>query len=424
MESDRYVGILGLVVILGICWALSTNRRQIDWRLVFTGMGLQFVLAVLMLKTQAGRAAFDYLNEAFLKLMQCCDAGARFAFGAAADNFAAKVITSMIVVSALMTILYHLGIMQRVVQVMAWVMQRTLRTGGGETLAAAANVFLGQTEAPLLIKPYLARLSNSEILAVMIGGLANISGGVLAVYVSLLSPRFPDIAGHLMAASLMSAPASLVIAKMLMPQQRDVPDELASLRLESEQVDANLIDAAARGALEGGQQGLTVLFVVLAFIPIVAVLNGLWGWGCSGVSHISGWDLSYVDSFQKMLGYVFTPFAWLMGVPSQDCLVAGSLLGEKTVFNEFVAYTHFADYLEGKQVLAGVSMHVLHPRTTLVLAYALCGFANFGSIGILVGGIGAMAPSRHADLARLGLRALIGGTLATFMTATIAALLR
>lgn len=449
----RLIGILGLVTLLLICYVISTDRKRIDWRLVFSGLVLQFVFALIILKTNIGREFFSVMNDAVVKFLDFSQEGSSFVFGnlnstnipvgipiagqdprfaefgesaqywaRSGSYFAFGVLPTVIFFSLIMTVLYHLGIMQWVVWGMAWIMQKTLRTRGAETLSAAANIFLGQTEAPLVIKPYLNTMSKSELLAIMVGGMANVAGGVLAAYVGMLSNRFPDIAGHLMAGSVMSAPASLLLAKMLMPEQKEA-EELEKITMSSEKIDVNVFDAAARGVSEGVQLALNIAGMLIGFIAMVALVNYLWSQGCHAVTWLSGLDLSAIDSFQELLGYLFFPFAWLMGVPTQDCLVAGALLGEKTVLNEFIAYGHMADYLNGHGILAGVAAHELHERTKIVLAYALCGFANISSIGILLGGMGSMAPQRRGDLAQLGIRALIGGTFATFMTATIAGIL-
>ena len=337
-------------------------------------------------------------------------------------TFAFSVLPSVVFFSALMAVGYHIGFMERVVYYMAKVMKVTLGTSGAESLSAAANIFVGQTEAPLLVRPYLEKMTKSELLAIMVGGMANIAGGVMAAYVSMLSGAFPGIAGHLMAASIMSAPASLVLAKMLLPETEE-PETSGSMNMSAEKVDANVIDAATRGANEGLTLALNIGAMLIAGIGLVAMGNAIWGWLCHGITAVTSIDLSRVDTFQELLGYGFAPFAWLMGISSEDCVVAGKLLGEKTILNEFIAYVHMGDYLNGKPLMDGVPVHELSERTKIILSYALCGFANIGSIGILVGGTGALVPSRRADVAKLGVFALIGGTFSTFMTATIAGII-
>jgi CNT family concentrative nucleoside transporter len=441
---NRLVGVLGLVAILVACYVLSRDRRNINWRLVVAGLLMQFVLAMVVLKTVPGRVFFDVMNDAFNSVMNFSQQGASFLFGGLAEQrvniegdggegaarmwvrlgatFAFSVLPTVVFFSSLMAILYHAGIMHRVVWCMAFLMKRTLGTSGAESLSAAANIFVGQTEAPLLVRPYLEKMTKSEILAVMVGGMANIAGGVLAAYVSMLSNRLPDIAGHLMAGSIMSAPASLVLAKMLWPED-EVPETSGNVDAAMVRVDTNLVDAATRGATEGLTLALNIGAMLIAAIGLIAMGNALWGYLCSWVSMLTGANLTHVDSLQELLGYAFAPCAWLMGIPSQDCLVAGKLLGEKTILNEFVAYAHMADYLNGNPLMDGVPVQPLDERTKLILSYALCGFANVGSIGILVGGMSALVPSRRPDYARLGVLALVGGTLSTFMTATIAGLL-
>ncbi len=452
-HMDRFTGVLGIVVLLFTCWRLSTERRRIDWRLVISGLLLQLVFALIILKTSTGKEFFAVMNDAVVKFLDFSQEGSSFVFGNLSQTnipigvpqpgqnpkfaelsqaselwarggsyFAFGVLPTVIFFSLIMSVLYHLGIMQWIVWLMAWVMQKTLRTRGAETLSAAANIFLGQTEAPLMIKPYLPTMSNSELLAIMVGGMANVAGGVLAAYVGMLSPRFPDIAGHLMAASVMSAPASLLIAKMLMPLEQAHAD-LDEIKITSEKIDVNVLDAATRGVSEGVQLVLNIAGMLIGFIALVALVNYLWGLTCGTLTWLTHIDLTRVDSFQEILGFLFSPIAWLIGVPPQDCLEAGALLGEKTILNEFIAYGHMADYLNGRPLLAGIPVHELHDKTKVVLAYALCGFANISSIGILLGGMGSMAPNRRGDLAKLGIRALIGGTIATFMTASIAGVL-
>ena len=337
-------------------------------------------------------------------------------------SFAFAVLPSVIFFSCLMAILYHVGLMHRIVYWMALLMKKTLKTSGAESLSAAANIFVGQTEAPLLIRPYLEKMTRSEILAVMIGGMANIAGGVLAAYVSMLSDTFPDIAGHLIAGSIMSAPASLVLAKILLPEE-EAPETAGNVDAHFVRIDANVIDAATRGASEGLTLALNIAAQLLCAIALVALGNSMWGWLCHWAASMTGYSLNHIDTFQELLGYVFAPVAWLLGIPSQDCMVAGKLLGEKTILNEFVAYAHMGDYLHGKPLMDGVPVQELTERTKIILSYALCGFANIGSIGVLVGGMGALMPNRRGDIARLGLLALVGGTCSTFMTAIIAGLI-
>jgi concentrative nucleoside transporter, CNT family len=444
---QRLIGLLGMAVLLSFAWLLSVNRVAIPWRLVGWGMGLQFIFAVLILKTPAGEAFFTWINSVIVALLGFTEAGARFLFGNLVVNnvpvgtgqpgmgpvepvagtvattgafFAFNVLPTIVFFSSLMTMLYHFGVMQAVVKGFAWIMMRTMRTSGAETLNAAGNIFLGQTEAPLLIKPYVARMTMSELMAVMTGGFATVAGGVMAAYVGLLIFFFPDIAGHLMAASVMSAPAALVFAKMMWPETEE-PATRGSLKVEVEKVDANVIDAAARGAGEGLHLALNVGAMLLAFIALIALLNALLGWlgdvtFAAALFQNIGWlDAGERLSLEAILGWVLAPLAWVMGVPWADAPQIGTLLGIKTVVNEFVGYLQLNALLSGGAELS--------PRSVVIATYALCGFANFSSIAIQIGGIGGIAPSRRSDLARLGLRAMIAGTLAAFMTATIAGIL-
>ena len=415
--------ILGLGILLGLAWAMSTDRKRIPWRVVGWGLGLQLVFAVLVLKTPPGRWVFSQLNDLVMTLLGYTDTGSRFIFGSLLDTalpvvtageptgtaqlgfiFAFQVLPTIIFFSALMAVLYHVGVMQFLVRRVAWVMFHTMKTSGAESLSAAGNIFVGQTEAPLLIKPFVDKMTLSELNAVMTGGFATVAGGVMAAYVGMLSGVFPDIAGHLMAASVMSAPAALVVAKIMLPET-EVPATSGTLSLEVEKVDVNVMDAAARGASEGMTLALNVAAMLLAFLALVAMLNGFVGWagGLVGVESLT---------LESILGVLFWPLAWAMGVPAAECGDIGRLLGMKTILNEFVAYLQLAE----------VAPQLSH-RSGVVATYALCGFANLGSIGIQLGGIGGIAPERRGDLARVAFRAMIAGTLAAFLTANIAGML-
>ena len=438
---QRLVSVLGLVAMLGLAWLLSVNRKVIQWRVVLWGLGLQLLFALFILKTPLGAWLFTKLNDVVLALLGFTNDGASFLFGNLVNrtvpvsggaggavglvaetgaSFAFSVLPTIIFFSSLMTVLYHIGIMQLAVRAMAWVMMRTMRTSGAETLSAAGNIFVGQTEAPLLIKPFIERMTMSELMAVMTGGFATVAGGVMAAYVGMLVAYFPDIAGHLMAASVMSAPAALVVAKLMYPESGE-PVTRSSLRVDVESPDANVIDAAARGAGEGLNLAFNVGAMLLAFIALIALINALLGlvagavglegllqaWGALG----PGQGLT----LEVLLGWLLAPLAWLMGVEWGDAVQVGSLLGIKTVANEFVAYLRLADLLGGDTALS--------PRSIVIATYALAGFANFSSIAIQIGGIGGIAPSRRSDLSRIGLRAMIAGSLAAFLTATIAGIL-
>jgi concentrative nucleoside transporter, CNT family len=443
---QRLISVLGMVTLLLIAWLLSVNRAMISWRVVAWGLGLQIVFALLILKTPAGEAFFTWINNIIVSLLGFTEAGARFLFGNLVFNnvpvgtgapgnapiapgesvaatgafFAFNVLPTIVFFSSLMTMLYHLGIMQRVVKGVAWVMMRTMKTSGAETLSAAGNIFVGQTEAPLLIKPYVAGMTMSELMAVMTGGFATVAGGVMAAFVGMLIFWFPDIAGHLMAASVMSAPAALVFAKIMWPETEE-PVTRDVLKVDVEKIDANVIDAAARGASEGLHLAMNVGAMLLAFIALIALLNALLGWigdltGLAAFFQNIGWLATGQRlNLDAILGWLFAPLAWLMGVPWADAPAIGTLLGIKTAVNEFVAYLQLSALLAGDTPLS--------PRSVVIATYALCGFANFSSIAIQIGGIGGIAPSRRSDLARIGLRAMIAGSLAAFMTATIAGIL-
>ncbi len=434
---DRLRSLLGLLLIGVLAWALSTNRKKIPWRVVGWGLALQLGFAVFILKTPLGAGLFRWLNDVVVALLGFTVEGARFIFGDLVFNtvpvgvgepgmpiqettelvantgafFAFNVLPTIIFFSSLMSLLYHLGIMQILVKGVAWGMQRTMGTSGAETLSAAGNIFVGQTEAPLLVKPFIRKMTNSELMAVMTGGFATVAGGVLAAFVGMLVVYFPDIAGHLIAASVMSAPAALVIAKIMVPET-ETPETQTQLGVELEQRYVNSIEAASGGAAEGLQLALNVGAMLLAFIALIAMFNAGIGWAGSFVGLP---DLS----LEGILGWGLAPLAYLMGVSWADAPTVGSLMGLKTVVNEFVAYLQLSAILAGAE--GGVGG--LEPRSIIIATYALSGFANFSSIAIQIGGIGGIAPERRGDLSRLGLRAMIAGSLAAFMTATIAGML-
>jgi CNT family concentrative nucleoside transporter len=431
---DRLRSVLGLLLIGVIAWLLSVNRKAIPWRVVIWGLALQLGFALFILKTPMGAGLFAVLNTLVVALLGFTVEGARFIFGDLVFNtvpvgegepgmapmtqtpgmvaqtgafFAFNVLPTIIFFSSLMSLLYHVGVMQVLVKGVAWIMQRTMGTSGAETLSAAGNIFVGQTEAPLLVKPFVARMTQSELMAVMTGGFATVAGGVLAAFVGMLVAYFPDIAGHLIAASVMSAPAALVIAKIMVPEDGE-PETRGGLAVDPEKRYVNSIDAAAGGAGEGLHLALNVGAMLLAFIALIAMFNAGIGWAGG---FVGAPDLS----LQLLLGWILAPLAFMMGVPWADAVAVGSLMGLKTVLNEFVAY------LELSALLAGGAD--LSPRSVIIATYALSGFANFSSIAIQIGGIGGIAPSRRSDLSRLGLRAMIAGSLAAFMTATIAGML-
>lgn len=418
---QRFVSLGGLLTIVALAWLLSKHRDRVAWRLVGWGVGLQLIFGVIVMKTRAGRWFFSVLNDVVLALLGFTAKGTEFIFGDfASESFtiAINVLPTLIFFSALMTMLYHLGLMQRIVSGFAWLMRRTMKTSGSETLATAANTFVGQTEAPLMVAPFIKGMTQSELMALMTGGFATVAGGVLAAYVGLLESVVPNIAGHLIAASVMSAPAALVIAKVMWPETES-SETGGETTIEVDRPDVNLIDAAARGATEGMKLALNVGAMLIAFIALIALANALLGlpfhlyneWlGLEGAGAVEPWTL------QKILGWIFWPFALLIGVPVPECSFVGALLGEKLVLTEFIAYLHLHEALSDNLV-------TLSPRTVVIVSYALCGFANFGSIGIQLGGIGAIAPERRHDLARLGPRAMFAGMLGSLMTAAVAGML-
>lgn len=396
---ERLVSVLGLVVILLLAWLLSENRWRMNFRLIFSGLALQVLLAILLLWTAPGQIVFQAARTFIARMISFSDAGAQFVFGEGFREhfFAFSVLPTLIFVSSVSAVLFHLGIMQWIVRGMAWVMVRVMDTSGTESLAASAEVFVGMTESPLVVRPYLETMTRSELMAMMTAGMGTVAGGVMAAYVGMGVDG-----GHLMAASLMAAPASLVIAKIMVPETEPSLTK-GTVRVEVARQDVNVLDAACRGATEGLKLALNVGAVILAFVAIIFALN----WGLSFVS-VGGAPLS----LERMLGWAFSPLAWVMGVEWKDAQVVGMLLGKKTVLNEFLAYS---DLVQLKDQLS--------PRSLVIATYALCGFANFGSIAIQIGGVSTLVPSRRQDFARLGLRAMIGGALATFMTATVAGMM-
>ena len=411
----RLVSAIGLLAMIGVAVLLSSNRRRIDWKLVGIAVGLQLLFGVLILNTVPGQLLFEQLGKVVSALLLCVNAGSEFLFGVRVNpqdpkasymlirSVAFGVLPTIIFFSSLMAILYHYGVMQKLVSSLAWVMQRTLKTSGAESLAAATNVFVGHTEAPLVIRPYISNLTISELNAVMVGGFATISGGLLAVYAGLgIDP------GHLLTASVISAPAGLLIAKILQPETEQ-PETTGSIKVDIPRQGVNVIEAAAIGASDGLKLALNVGAMLIAFLALMHMMDAFIGW--------VGMQLGQNDwSLATALGYSFWPFAFLMGIPANECLAAGELLGLKTFMNEFVAFEQFGTWM--KEESPRLSL-----RSQAIMTYALSGFANFGAIGIQIGGIGGIAPDRRSDIARLGLRAMIGGAIACSMTACIAGIL-
>jgi CNT family concentrative nucleoside transporter len=414
---ERAISALGLVVFVAIAYVFSTNRKAIRWRPVVWGLALQLALGVVVLRTAAGYAVFKWIGDVTTTFLNFSDAGARFVFGEQflTFYFAFKVLPTIIFFSSVITVLYHFGILQRIVEAVAWVMMRTMGTSGAETLSTAANIFVGQTEAPLLIKPYINAMTLSELHAVMTGGFATIAGSVMAAYIAFGAP-----AEHLIAASVMSAPAALVVAKLLLPETEESATA-GTVKVEVERTTANAVEAASTGALDGMRLALNVAAMLIAFLAILALVNSILAWlgGYVGVPALS---------LELIFSYLFAPVAWLMGVPWQDCGGVGVLLGKRLAINEFIAYADLKPIIDARNALdAGLPVDsagpILSRRAIIITTYALCGFANFGSIGIQIGGIGGIAPERRGDLARLGIRAMFAGLIACFLTACVAGML-
>lgn len=439
---DYLRGIFGLLVLIGICFLLSSHRKSINWKLVLGGLLLQFILALAILKVNFIYQSFDWISDRFVELLGYADEGARFVFGAWPDNaqiqtnvenadgdfvkesftigymFAFKVLPTVVFFSAFSAMLYYLGILQKIIYAIAWVLTKFMNLSGAESLAAAANVFVGQTEAPLVIKPYLEKMSRSEIACVMVGGFATIAGGVFALFVTLIGP---DYAIHFLTASIISAPAAIVVAKLLIPETNKAAIN-RSVEVPKEKLGNNLLDAISIGTFDGVKLAVNVGAMLLVIIALVALLNGILG----GVGNVTGLNESIAAStngsftslsLEYMLGLLFAPLAWVIGVPWEDATLVGQLLGKKMAINEVVAYVDL------NSMLSPDSAVNLSKKSIIIATYALCGFANFSSIGIQIGGISAIAPSQRKNLTELGLKTMVGGTIAALMTATIAGML-
>ena len=400
---ENYIGILGIIVLLGIAFLLSNNKTLINKNIIFWGLVLQVSFAIIILKTSFGKALFFYFNILIVKLISFADAGSDFLFTSfiaevgydqALINFAFRALPVIIFFSSLIAATYHIGIIQIIIKNIAKVMEKTMKTSGAETLSISANIFVGQTEAPILIRPYISKMTNSELMTVMVGGFSTVAGSVMALYVTWLN-NIPEIAGHLLAASVMSAPAALMVAKIIYPETKSYQTMHSnSIKLKSK--DNNLVDAIGRGATEGLKLAANVAAMLIAFISLVAMINFILG--------LLG------TSMQEMLGLFFRPLAWTMGIPWADAKIVGTLMGEKIVLTELIAFRDLSDY---------VSNNTISKRSIIISSYALCGFANFGSIGIQLGGIGSMAPKRKKDLSKLVFKAMLGGAIASWLTASI-----
>ena len=404
---EQFTGVIGVIVLLGIAYLLSNDRKMIDTNIIIWGLGLQISFAFIILKTPLGENIFIYLNNIIVKLISFADAGSDFLFTSfipevgyhvALINFAFRALPVIIFFSSLIAVTYYFGIIQFIIKKIAFIMEKTMKTSGAETLSVSANIFVGQTEAPILIRPFISSMTKSELMAIMVGGFATVAGSVMALYVSWLN-NVPNIAGHLLAASVMSAPAALMIAKVIYPET-ERPKTVNSDNIDLKSKDTNAMDAIGRGATDGMKLAANVAAMLIAFISIVAMINFILGYANT--------------SLQEILGMIFKPIAWSMGVPWEEANIVGTLMGEKIVLTELIAFGDLTNYIKND---------LLSERSAIIASYALCGFANVGSIGIQLGGIGAMAPERRGDLSNLVFKAMIGGALASWLTASIAGIL-
>ncbi len=433
-------GLFGLAVLICIAWAFSNNKKAVDWKLVGTGVALQIAFAAFVLMTTWGGNIFEGLGKVFVTLINFTNEGSKMILGGMADQdkygfvFIFHALPTVIFFASFMAILYHLGVMQWVVKIMALAITKVMKVSGAETTSVCASVFIGQTEAPLTVRPYINRMTESELLTMMIGGMAHIAGGVMAIYIGMLAGTDSVLqqmyAKHFLAASIMAAPATLLIAKILIPET-GTPLTGGKVTIHVEKESKNVIDAAAAGASDGMKLAINIAAMLLAFVALIAMVNHIIGW-------VGDWHLSSYQSINMMLndgadvvagsapvrlnlglilGYVLAPIAWVIGIEWNDAVIAGGLIGQKVVLNEFIAY------LQLSQTPVGDGPGAISENSRLILTYALCGFANFASIAIQIGGIGSLAPERRSDLARFGMRAVLGGSIATLMTATIAGVL-
>jgi len=408
---ERFIGILGIIAILAIAYLMSNNKKNIDLRVVIWGLGLQVLFGIFILVTPFGKPIFSWFDKLIKKLLSFSNDGSEFLFASFIDgkmhpaviNFAFSVLPTVIFFSALMAVLYHIGLMQKIIRFVALVMQKTMKTSGPETTSISANIFVGQTEAPLVIKPFVSKMTKSELMAVMTGGFATVAGGVMAIYVGMLED-IPGIAGHLMAASIMSAPAALVIAKIMYPETEKINNDEEVTELSSnlnEPVEGNVLESLGNGATDGLKLAANIAAMLIAFVALISLSN-----------HILS---IFSTSLEDIFGYIFMPLAFLMGAPWSESHILGSLLGQKIVLTELIAYMNLSEMQAGTNPLSD--------KTAILASYALCGFANFASIGIQLGGIGSIAPERKKDLAKLVTKAMFGGALASWLTATIAGIL-
>ncbi len=426
-------GLLGLIILIGIAFIFSKHKKRVNWKLVGSGLVIQLVLGLLVFKVPLFASVFGVFAGFFTQLLSFTDAGAEFIFGNLVSNlpeikqtmgyiFAFKVLPTVVFFSALTSLLYYLGILQKIVFAFAWILSKTMRLSGAESLAAAANIFVGQTEAPLVVKPYISKMSKSEIMCLMTGGMATIAGGVFAAFIGFLGGDDPaaqqEFAKHLLTASILSAPAAIICAKILYPETEKVDEKLD---IDKETIGNGPLEAISNGTTDGIKLAVNVGGMILVFLAFIAMINfflfDIIG-NYTGLNETIAAATIYDGlNLQMILGYIFAPLAWVIGIDSQDMILSGQLLGEKTVINEFIAY------LSLKEMITADGGAMLTNRSVVILTYALCGFSNFASIGIQIGGISSLAPNQRGTLAKLGMRALIGGTLACLMTATIAGML-
>ena len=404
---ERFSGLIGIIVLLGIAYLMSNNRRKIDYKLVLWGLALQLGFALFILKTPVGLPFFEFFDTLIRKLLAFSDMGGDFLFASFVTekvevpliNFAVRVLPTIIFFSSLIAVLYHLGAMQFVVKGIAKIVQKTMGTSGSETLSVVGSIFVGQTEAPLLVRPYVKGMTKSEIMTIMVGGFATVAGGVMAIYVAMLKDVIPGIAGHLMAASIMSAPAAIVVAKIMYPET-EVSETKGTLTVNVEKTSDNAMEALGDGATDGLKLAANIGAMLIAFVAMIAMVDALLGFANT--------------SLAEVFGFIFRPLAWAMGAPWSEAGTLGTLLGEKIVLTELIAYKDLAEIRNAGE---------LSDRTSIIASYALCGFANFASIGIQMGGIGGIAPSRKKDIAKIALRAMAGGAIASWITASIAGIL-
>ncbi|KAA5826392.1 Na+ dependent nucleoside transporter [Algibacter amylolyticus] len=427
--NSLWRGVLGMITLIFVAFLFSSNRKAINWKIVGIGLAFQLLIAIGVLKVEFIKTIFEFIGGLFVSVLDFTRAGSKFLFeGLVVDMdtfgfiFAFQVLPTIIFFSALTSVLFYLGIIQKVVKVMAWLLSKALKISGAESLSVAGNIFLGQTEAPLLIKAYLEKMNKSEMLLVMIGGMATVAGAVLAAYIGFLGGDDPELrlfyAKHLLAASVMAAPGAIVISKILYPQTEDVNTDVS---VSQEKIGSNFLDAIANGTTEGLKLAVNVGAMLLVFVAFIAMFNGILGW-IGDITSVNGWiaaNTTYKNlSLELILGYLFAPLMWLIGVAKEDMALMGQLLGIKLAASEFIGYIQLRDLKEASNLV-----HLNYEKSIIMATYMLCGFANFASIGIQIGGIGSLAPGQRKTLSKFGMKALIGGTIASLISATIAGMI-